>query len=77
MPRARRSGLWGEFARIVGEATAAEAAQSAREFEGVERDLPDQIDVTVEGRGVYVGTIEEPAVLSLTEFEEAVAAATG
>ena len=58
-------------------ATAADAAAAGREFDPVERDLPDQIEVAVEDTAVYVGTVEEPAVLSVPDFQEVVAAAAG
>lgn len=54
------------------------SSAGARKSEGrlaaVERELPDQIEVAREGTVVYVGTIEEPAVLPADAFAEIVAA---
>ena len=57
--------------------SAADARRSARDFEPVEQDMPDQIEVRADGANLYVGTIEEPATLPQDKFDAAVAAAEG
>ena len=57
--------------------TAPEARTARRAFGPVEKSNRKQIEVEVVGPDLYVGTIEEPAVLPLAEFEKLVSAAEG
>ncbi|HET6494688.1 MAG TPA: hypothetical protein VFH61_04880 [Thermoleophilia bacterium] len=48
------------------------AKQAAKSFDPVERQAPDQIEVQVSGEKLYVGTVEEPAVLDTAQFQQIV-----
>lgn len=57
--------------------TYTDAARSEVSFIPVEKENPDQIEVTSEGKDVYVGTIEEPAKLAIPKFRKVIATAEG
>jgi hypothetical protein len=53
--------------------TAADAAMAARPFRDVERTHPKQFALRRVGAVLYVGTVQEPKVLSLTDFRGIIA----
>lgn len=54
-----------------------DAARSEVQFDPVVKENPGQISVQSEGTNVYVGTVQEPAKLSMTKFRKAIAVAEG
>jgi hypothetical protein len=56
--------------------TAADAARAARPFRSLERTNPKQFELRRLGKTLYVGTVEEPAVLSPAAFGDVLLASS-
>jgi len=64
-------------ARVLFYDSPADAQRAMRPFAAVEREQPDQIEVTRRRSTLYVGTIEEPAVLPTARYERLIEIAEG
>jgi len=69
--------LGGGQVKVYFYGSAFDAKAALRQFQPIEKENPDQFEVSASSSRLYVGTIEEPAVLPLNEFNDVVAEAEG